>query len=194
MARGGKNPVLIKAFAVGYGGAGKTSLLITFTTGKFPSEYIPIVFDNNSLLGELDGCPYHLGLWDTGGGEDYDRLRPLSYPQTDVFILLFDVYYNKDRFERTHSYWWAELNHHCPDVPIVLVGSKIDLRNHKDKKTITTEEGQAMADKIGAVKYMEVSSLEGHGVTELFEEVIPIGFHHSIAVEKKKKKRKCAIL
>jgi small GTP-binding protein len=192
MAIGRQKPVLIKTITLGFGAAGKTSLLITYTTGEFPSEYIPTVFDNYLKTGELNGFSYHLGLWDTGGGEDYHILRPLSYPQTDVFILLFDVSYNEDMFEQVHSYWWAEVNHHCPDVPIVLVGSKIDLRDHHDKKTITTEEGQAMADKIGAVKYMEVSSLEGRGVTELFDEVIPIGFHHSIAAGKKKKK--CAIL
>jgi small GTP-binding protein len=187
-----QKPVLIKTVTLGFGAAGKTSLLVTNTTGKFPSEYIPTVFDNYSQTGELNGCPYHVGLFEPGGGEDYERLRPLEYPQTDIFVLLFDISDNKEKFEQIHSYWWAEVNHHCPDVPIVLVGSKIDLRDHHDKKAITTEEGQAMADKIGAVKYMEVSSLEGHGVTELFEEVISIGFHHSIAVGKKKKK--CAIL
>jgi small GTP-binding protein len=194
MSEGGQIPVCIKAVIVGFGAAGKTSLHITYTSGEFPSEWVPYVEDNYTKLGRLGGRLYQLELGDTGGGEEYYRLRPLCYPLTDVFILLFDVSYNEDMFEKTHSYWWAELNHHCPDVPIVLVGSKIDLRDQEGKRTITTEEGQAMADKIGAEKYMEVSSLEGLGVTELFDEVISLGFHRRVTAEKKKKKKSCLIL
>ena len=59
----------------------------------------------------IGGEPYTLGLFDTAGQEDYDRLRPLSYPQTDVFLVCFSVD-NRDSFdnvetkvshERTHS-------------------------------------------------------------------------------------------
>ena len=39
----------------------------------------------------VDGKPISLGLWDTAGQEDYDRLRPLSYPQTDVFLICFTI-------------------------------------------------------------------------------------------------------
>jgi len=39
----------------------------------------------------IGGEPYTLGLFDTAGQEDYDRLRPLSYPQTDVFLVCFGV-------------------------------------------------------------------------------------------------------
>lgn len=39
----------------------------------------------------IGGEPYTLGLFDTAGQEDYDRLRPLSYPQTDVFLVCFSV-------------------------------------------------------------------------------------------------------
>jgi small GTP-binding protein len=47
------------------------------------------VFDNYAVTVMIGGEPYTLGLFDTAGQEDYDRLRPLSYPQTDVFLVCF---------------------------------------------------------------------------------------------------------
>ena len=49
------------------------------------------VFDNYAVTVMIGGDPYTLGLFDTAGQEDYDRLRPLSYPQTDVFLVCFSV-------------------------------------------------------------------------------------------------------
>jgi small GTP-binding protein len=76
---------------VGDADAARRTLLIAFTTGAFPSEYIPTVFDNYSANVMVDGKPINLGLWDTSGQEDYDRLRPLSYQQKDVILICFSI-------------------------------------------------------------------------------------------------------
>lgn len=71
-----------------------------------------------------DGVPVSLGLWDTAGQEDYDRLRPLSYPQTDVFLICFSVV-SPSSFENVTSKWCPEIKHHCADAPILLIGMSI---------------------------------------------------------------------
>ena len=185
---------ILKTVAVGYGAVGKTCMFIRYYSHTFPEEYVPTVFDCASVSGVINGEPYNLGLFDTGGGEDYHRLRPLSYPGTDVFLLLFSVADGLELFKGIHSYWWPELKKYSPGVPIILVGSKIDLRNN-GIVTIPFEQGEAMAEKIKAAKYMEISSLEDRGITELFEEVIRIGFDYNVSEKKKKRrKRKCVIL
>jgi len=192
----------VKCVIVGDGAVGKTCLLISYTTNAFPEDYVPTVFDNYSANVMVDGKPINLGLWDTAGQEDYDRLRPLSYPQTDVFLVAFSLI-SRPSFENVKAKWFPELKHHSPGVPMILVGTKLDLRSDpntvaklREKQPPTTpitfEEGLDMAKSISAVKYLECSALTQKGLKSVFDEAIRVVL--CPPAPKRKKGSKCVIL
>ena len=190
----------IKCVVVGDGAVGKTCMLISYTTSAFPGEYIPTVFDNYSANVMIDGKPINLGLWDTAGQEDYDRLRPLSYALTDVFMICFSLV-TPASFENVRAKWYPEIRHHCNiSPPIILVGTKLDLREDKERmeklmdkspSSITYPQGLSMANDIGAFKYLECSALTTKGLKTVFDEAIRAVLYSTPAP---KNQQKCRVL
>ncbi|XP_014234379.1 ras-like GTP-binding protein RhoL isoform X1 [Trichogramma pretiosum] len=160
----------IKITAVGDGMVGKTCMLITYTEKKFPIEYIPTVFENYPKIIDVDGQDYNVTLWDTAGQEDYERLRPLSYPNTDCFLLCFSIN-ARSSYENVACKWYPELKVHCPNVPIILVGTKSDLRPESND-VITPKECKKMKKKIKAYKYLECSAKMQEGLDDVFTEAV----------------------
>jgi Ras-related C3 botulinum toxin substrate 1 len=117
----------VKCVLVGDCGVGKRSLIITFESNAFPHEHIPGIMHPADLKVVAEGRQIGVQLWFAPAAEDYDRLRPLSYPDTDVFLVCFSVACPAS-FDNVCTKWIPELRHHTPSVPIVLVGTKTDLR------------------------------------------------------------------
>ena len=192
----------IKLVVVGDGAVGKTCLLISYTSNSFPQEYVPTVFDNYSANVIVDNKTVSLGLWDTAGQEDYDRLRPLSYPQTDVFLVCFSII-SPTSFNNVKAKWWPEVTHHCPKTKMILVGTKLDLRDDPDTlarlaekghEPISTEKAHALCKEIGAVRYMECSALTQKGLKQVFDAAIKAVLMPSPTPSKDKKAGGCSLL
>jgi len=185
----------LKIVVVGDGAVGKTCLLISYTSNGFPNKYVPTVFDNYQFTVKVDETQFNVGLWDTAGQEDYDKFRSLSYPDTDCFLICFAVN-SPASFENVRSKWHPEVRHFAPKAPIILVGTKLDLRGDLQEIEKLTKQGQKfiekaqaeeMAQEIGAVEYWECSALTQDGLKHVFDRAI----HYAI---NKPKKKHCCIL
>merc|ERR1711964_226260 len=84
-------------------------------------------------------------------------------------------------YENVRAKWYPEVSHHCPNTPIILVATKLDLRDDKEmmeklkeKKLQPTScaQGLQMAKEINAVKYLECSALTQKGLKQVFDEAI----------------------
>lgn len=135
-------------------------------------------------------------MWDSAGQEDYDRLRLLCYPDTDVILLCFAVN-NIDSFINIVDKWIAEVKNNCPKCPIILVGNKIDLRAENEgscnfesisRRFVTTFEGEMMASRIGAEAYHECSALKKIGIKEIFYQA------GTVALQKNEKSHSCCTI
>ena len=113
------------------------------------------------------------------GQDGFDQLRRRSYPQTDVFLICFDVT-SPASFENVREKWFPELSRHCPGVPCLIVGTQIDLRDDPEvkeklqrqrQKPFTREDGEELAWELGAFKYVECSAKTQTGLEDVFDEV-----------------------
>eukprot|EP00732_Lithocolla_globosa_P007099 Lithocolla_globosa_v1_NODE_8712_length_790_cov_55.772789.p1 type:complete len:198 gc:universal NODE_8712_length_790_cov_55.772789:178-771(+) len=166
----------IKIVVVGDGAVGKTCMLVSFSKNEFPGEYIPTVFDNYKKTVNVAAKDYTLHLWDTAGQEDYDHLRPLSYPHTTIFLVCYSIIHEAS-FRNVKDKWIPELKKHAQGVPFILVATKLDLRDDpatikEGGKILTTEEGQNLAREIGAVKAIECSALTQKNLQQVFIECV----------------------
>jgi len=111
----------------------------------------------------INGKRVKLQIWDTGGQERFQYVRPLYYKGTMGCILLFDLT-NRESFDHLPK-WIEEVQKESGSVPMLLVGNKSDL---KDARALTREEAQAFADDL-TIKYVESSAKSGEGIGDVFK-------------------------
>ncbi|KAM4664084.1 rho-related GTP-binding protein RhoV [Discoglossus pictus] len=183
----------IKCVLVGDGAVGKTSLVVSYTINGYPTEYQPTALDTFSVQVLVDGAPVRIQLCDTAGQEDFDHLRSLCYPDTDVFLVCFSVV-NPSSFQNVIEKWIPEIRTHYPHTPVVLVGTQADLRDDVNVlinlsrckvRPVTESQAHNMAQKIRAKTYMECSALTQKNLKEVFDTAILGAIEHKARQEKK---------
>lgn len=175
----------VKCSVVGDESVGKTSMIITYATKRFPMDFLPTVSDNYAVnfIGNKELC--QLSLFDTAGQEEYDYLRTQTYPGTDILLICFSVA-SRSSFENVKKKWIPEIHHYCPITPIVvLVGTQSDLRSDpqtisrlsRSKQSFISEnEAKKLAKQINAFTYVECSALSQKGLENVFNETVHATF------------------
>lgn len=171
---------------VGDEGCGKSCL--------FESEVVEVEFRGRAQ--------YRLILHDTQGHSAFDSVRPISYMHADLFLVCFAID-SPDSLRHVGHVWCPEVRRFCPDVPIVLVGTKWDLR--KDPKTIrklakkgqrpvTKDEGRRVAENIAAFGYVECSGKTRTGIAELIQVAASCPIMPKLPVQTANKRKTCALM
>ena len=169
----------------------KQLILLSYTQNKKYDYYdkdcfIPTVFDNYSSNVTFEDMTINLQLWSTQRQENYKKLRPLSYPQTDIFLICFSLVYPSS-LESVENEWLPEIREHCPGTPFILVGTRSDYRDEFDQhaeeykargwEPIAYEKGLEMKNKLGGNDYIECSTRTFKNITKVFEAAMNAVIH-----------------
>ncbi|KAF7343766.1 Small GTPase Cdc42 [Mycena sanguinolenta] len=172
-------PSMEKFVLIGDPKVGKNSMHITFVTNVFPIVRMNPLWRTIIVVPSTSTGNRSFVMSVVDCGEGYERLRPISYPHTDAFLACFSIA-NRDSFDAVRSTWVPEIRYFCPDVPFIVVGTKIDLRDdsdliaelaRQDKRLVASEEGERLGFELGAAKYVECSTLARKGLYNVFEEL-----------------------
>lgn len=186
------DPINLKCLCVGDTYVGKTCLYYRYAKDIFPEKYIPSVFEGFVADHTIGNRDVNIALWDTGGTKIYRPLLKHSYTSTSILLLCYSVD-NRKSFINAEEDWKVDLNKHFPSIPVLLVGTKTDLRDDtkricelrcQHQKFVSVQEGLEMASRISAVGYVECSTLLGEGVHEVFDLAARIAWRYEIFQKK----------
>ena len=150
---------------------GKTVTITKATTNEIPSLYTPTVLDNYTKTVTFGDTSIELEVLDTAGSEDYDQLRPVSYPQTHLFLIFFAVE-KRQTFHSIENRWLNEIAQHSPNTKYILVGTIYNDSNPRNTSWVKQEEAEELKMKLSALEYIEVCLKNQNDVENLFERVV----------------------
>ncbi len=159
-----------KLLLIGDGAVGKTALAKRYLTGLFTvSTKITIGADFYSHNIEIGGNSVTLQIWDFGGEEQFRIFLPAYCKGARGAIFLFDVTNPSTLYD--YDAWLSLVRIRAPNVPVLAVGTKIDLI---DERKVSPEQGEEYTRTRGAQDYLEVSSKTGSNVNLAFERITKI--------------------
>ncbi|KAF9288769.1 GTP-binding protein [Linnemannia elongata] len=155
---------LIKLLLIGDSGVGKSCLLLRFSDDSFTPSFITTIgIDFKIRTIELDGKRIKLQIWDTAGQERFRTITTVYYRGAMGILLVYDV--TDERSFSNIRNWFSNIEQHASEgVNKILIGNKCDM---PDKKVISKDQGQALADEFG-IKFLETSAKSNIGVEEAF--------------------------
>lgn len=121
-----------KVVLVGDGGTGKTTFVKRHKTGEFEKKYIATLgVEVHPLVFYTKYGPIEFNVWDTAGQEKFGGLRDGYYIQSKAAIIMFDVT-SRVTYKNVPN-WHRDLVRVCDNIPIVLCGNKVDVKDRKVK-------------------------------------------------------------
>ena len=160
--------LLLKVIVVGDGAVGKTTLATHFTYGNFIEAYkMTIGVDFFIKDVQIGDDVVKLQIWDTAGQERFAFIRPNYYQGTSGGLMVFDV----NRLESFNNLdkWLEEVTTNCGNIPLLLLGNKIDL----DMRQVKKSKAKKYAKK-KKLPYYETSAKTGEQVFDVFSELATI--------------------
>ncbi|KAG2173829.1 hypothetical protein INT43_005249 [Umbelopsis isabellina] len=161
---------------------GKTSLLNVMTTGYFGQLYEPAVFDCHYRDATIDGQEVGVSMVDTKSTDEHEHSCGVHFSNAHVILMCFAVD-NRESLDNIMYRWLDIVQEYRPNVKIVLVALKCDLRDDEatimklqqiNQHPVLYEEGLATARSINAVRYLECSAKHNRGVNECFEQAAKV--------------------
>ncbi len=148
-------------------------MVMSYKVNKLLGDYVPTAYDIYAVETQFNGRNLCINIMGLSGGDGYAKMRAIAYRGTQVFIMCFSLT-NRASFENVRTMWRPELGAIAPRAPIVLVGTKADLKSKGEAvsgkgEAVSDGEARAMASQIGAFAYEECSTLTQQGLRAVFD-------------------------
>ncbi|RLI63906.1 MAG: hypothetical protein DRO88_08695 [Promethearchaeia archaeon] len=172
----------LKLCVIGEPAVGKSTLIYQFVHNRFLQDYKPTL--GISITNQV----YHLQgfeenqlnfmIWDVAGQNFFRRVRKYYYQGADVGFICYDVT-RRETFDKI-QFWLEDIRAVLPNIPLVIIGNKIDLENARE---VSHDEGEEIARSLNC-SFMETSAKTGDFVRDAFS-IVGIGLFFKIFTSRK---------